>query len=174
MRWELTFLPFLFQLTLGLGSPVAWHTNETTPPETPIWSTGTLVNRGGTVERTDKEEDIKTWQEEKSALLQWSHGDHSTGAAEENLRSCHTANTDSPIWLQAARGRHLRLINRTCYFYLSGNPLNHWDYWGDCTPWYLWSTEPRFLFHDRAHYSTSYRSDFRPKECWKHAFLECG
>lgn len=49
------------------------------------------------MERTDKEEDIKTWQEEKSALLQWSHGDHSTSAAEENLRSCHTANTDSPI-----------------------------------------------------------------------------
>ena len=47
MRWELTFLPFLFQLTLGLGSPVAWHTKETTPPETPIWSMGTLVNRGG-------------------------------------------------------------------------------------------------------------------------------
>lgn len=75
MRWELTFLPFLFQLTLGLGSPVAWHTNETTPPETPIWSTGTLVNRGGTAERTDKEEDIKTRQEEKSALLQRSLGD---------------------------------------------------------------------------------------------------
>lgn len=60
MRWELTFLPFLFQLTLGLGSPAAWHTNETTPPETPIWSTGTLVNRGETRERTDKEEDVKT------------------------------------------------------------------------------------------------------------------
>lgn len=59
MRWELTFLPFLFQLTLGLGSPAAWHTNETTPPETPIWSTGTLVNRGGTRERTDKEENVK-------------------------------------------------------------------------------------------------------------------
>lgn len=51
IRWELTFLPFLFQLTLGLGSPVAWQTNETTPPETPIWSTGTLVNRGGAEER---------------------------------------------------------------------------------------------------------------------------
>lgn len=51
IRWELTFLPFLFQLTLGLGSPVAWHTKETTPPETPIWSTGTLVNRGGARER---------------------------------------------------------------------------------------------------------------------------
>lgn len=51
IRWELTFLPFLFQLTLGLGSPVAWHTKETTPPETPIWSTGTLVNRGGASER---------------------------------------------------------------------------------------------------------------------------
>lgn len=69
MRWELTFLPFLLQLTFGLGSPVAWHTNETTPPETPIWSTGTLVNRGGTGERTDKEKDIKSWQEEKSLLL---------------------------------------------------------------------------------------------------------
>lgn len=50
MRWELTFLPFLFQLTLGLGSPAAWHTKETTPPETPIWSEGTLVNRGGAAE----------------------------------------------------------------------------------------------------------------------------
>lgn len=46
MRCELTFFPFLFQLTLGLGSPVAWQTKETTPPETPIWSTGTFVNRG--------------------------------------------------------------------------------------------------------------------------------
>lgn len=51
MRWELTFLPFLFQLTLGFGSPVAWQTKETTPPETPIWSMGTLVNRGGAEER---------------------------------------------------------------------------------------------------------------------------
>lgn len=83
MRWELTFLPFLFQLTLGLGSPVAWHTNETTPPETPIWSTGTLVNRGGTAERTDKEEDIKTWQEEKSALLQRSLGDAPTHTVQQ-------------------------------------------------------------------------------------------
>lgn len=90
MRWELTFLPFLFQLTLGLGSPVAWHTNETTPPETPIWSTGTLVNRGGTAERTDKEEDIRTWQEEeRTALLQpVPRGRaHSHGPAEENLRA---------------------------------------------------------------------------------------
>lgn len=69
MRWELTFLPFLFQLTLGLGSPVAWHTNETTPPETPIWSTGTLVNRGETGEKKDNGENIKPWQEESSACL---------------------------------------------------------------------------------------------------------
>lgn len=46
MRWELTRFPFLFQVTFGLGSPVAWHTKDTTPPETPIMSTGTLVNLG--------------------------------------------------------------------------------------------------------------------------------
>lgn len=78
MRWELTFLPFLFQLTLGLGSPVAWHTNETTPPETPIWSTGTLVNRGGTAERTDK--GGKTLRRGQAP---------SHGAVEENLKGRH-------------------------------------------------------------------------------------
>lgn len=35
-RCEFTFLPFLFQVTRGLGSPVAWHTKEATPPDTPI------------------------------------------------------------------------------------------------------------------------------------------
>lgn len=53
MRCELTRFPFLFQVTLGLGSPVAWQTKDTTPPETPIMSTGTLVNLGG-AERSDK------------------------------------------------------------------------------------------------------------------------
>lgn len=46
-RWEFTFLPFLFQVTRGLGSPVAWHTKEATPPDTPIWSLGSLINLGG-------------------------------------------------------------------------------------------------------------------------------
>lgn len=46
IRCEFTFFPFLLQLTFGLGSPVAWQTNETTPPDTPVWSTGTFVNTG--------------------------------------------------------------------------------------------------------------------------------
>lgn len=46
-RCEFTFLPFLFQVTRGLGSPVAWHTKEATPPDTPIWSLGSLMNLGG-------------------------------------------------------------------------------------------------------------------------------
>ena len=49
MRWELTFLPFLFQLTMGFGSPDAWHTKDATPPDTPIWSPGIVVNLGGAV-----------------------------------------------------------------------------------------------------------------------------
>lgn len=44
--WELTFLPFLFQTTCGFGSPAAWHTKDTTPPDTPIWSVGIFVNLG--------------------------------------------------------------------------------------------------------------------------------
>lgn len=43
---EFTFLPFLFQKTCGFGSPVAWQTKETTPPDTPIWSVGIFVNLG--------------------------------------------------------------------------------------------------------------------------------
>lgn len=49
---EFTFLPFLFQNTWGLGSPAAWHTNDTTPPDTPIWSVGILVNLGATATET--------------------------------------------------------------------------------------------------------------------------
>lgn len=49
---EFTFLPFLFQNTWGLGSPAAWHTNDTTPPDTPIWSVGILVNLGATATQT--------------------------------------------------------------------------------------------------------------------------
>lgn len=45
-RWELTFLPFFIQVILGFGSPVAWHTNDATPPETPIWSSGDLTKLG--------------------------------------------------------------------------------------------------------------------------------
>lgn len=55
IRWEFTFFPFLFQLTFGLGSPVAWQTKETTPPETPIWSTGTFVKRGSAEEQDNRE-----------------------------------------------------------------------------------------------------------------------
>lgn len=45
-RWELTFLPFFIQVILGFGSPVAWHTNDATPPETPVWSSGDLTKLG--------------------------------------------------------------------------------------------------------------------------------
>lgn len=119
MRWELTFLPFLFQLTLGLGSPVAWHTNETTPPETPIWSTGTLVNRGETVGRTDKEDYIKT-------------GGEACASAAVHSRASRRESEGPPCCPDPvpAECTHLRFIYWTCYFYLSGKPLNHWDYWG--------------------------------------------
>ena len=30
----------------GLGSPVAWHTKEATPPDNPVWSSGTLTKTG--------------------------------------------------------------------------------------------------------------------------------
>lgn len=30
----------------GLGSPVAWHTKEATPPDSPVWSSGTLMKTG--------------------------------------------------------------------------------------------------------------------------------
>lgn len=81
MRWELTFFPFLFQLTRGLGSPVAWHTKETTPPDTPIWSTGTLVNLGGAGdrerqrEREEEEEGIRIDLREQSGATASSSGD---------------------------------------------------------------------------------------------------
>lgn len=45
-RWELTFLPFFIQVILGLGSPVAWQTNDATPPEMPVWSSGDLTKLG--------------------------------------------------------------------------------------------------------------------------------
>lgn len=45
-RWELTFLPFFIQVILGFGSPVAWHTNDATPPEMPVWSSGDLTKLG--------------------------------------------------------------------------------------------------------------------------------
>lgn len=45
-RWELTFLPFFIQVILGLGSPEAWHTNDATPPEMPVWSSGDLTKLG--------------------------------------------------------------------------------------------------------------------------------
>lgn len=49
--WLVTFLPFRLQVILGCGSPVAWHTNEATPPCTPIWSVGVRVKRGGPAQR---------------------------------------------------------------------------------------------------------------------------
>lgn len=39
-------MPFFIQVILGLGSPVAWHTNEATPPEMPVWSSGDLTKLG--------------------------------------------------------------------------------------------------------------------------------
>lgn len=45
-RWELTFFPFFIHVMRGLGSPVAWHTKEATPPDSPVWSSGTLTNTG--------------------------------------------------------------------------------------------------------------------------------
>lgn len=45
-RWELTFFPFFIHVIRGLGSPVAWHTKEATPPDSPVWSSGTLTKTG--------------------------------------------------------------------------------------------------------------------------------
>lgn len=45
-RWELTFFPFFIHVIRGLGSPVAWHTKEATPPDSPVWSSGTLMKTG--------------------------------------------------------------------------------------------------------------------------------
>lgn len=39
-------MPFFIQVILGLGSPVAWHTNDATPPEMPVWSSGDLTKLG--------------------------------------------------------------------------------------------------------------------------------
>lgn len=39
-------MPFFIQVILGFGSPVAWHTNDATPPETPVWSSGDLTKVG--------------------------------------------------------------------------------------------------------------------------------
>ena len=39
-------MPFFIQVILGLGSPVAWHTNDATPPEIPVWSSGDLTKLG--------------------------------------------------------------------------------------------------------------------------------
>ena len=69
-RWELTFFPFFIQVILGLGSPVAWHTNDATPPEMPVWSSGVLTKVG--VPETGKERvDIKREKDRMSAP--WSH-----------------------------------------------------------------------------------------------------
>lgn len=45
-RWELTFFPFFIHVMRGLGSPVAWHTKEATPPDNPVWSSGTFMKTG--------------------------------------------------------------------------------------------------------------------------------
>lgn len=45
-RWELTFFPFFIHVIRGLGSPAAWHTKEATPPDSPVWSSGTLTKTG--------------------------------------------------------------------------------------------------------------------------------
>lgn len=34
---------------------MAWHTNDATPPDTPIWSVGVLVNFGGAKREREKE-----------------------------------------------------------------------------------------------------------------------
>lgn len=45
-RWLLIFLPIFNQVILGFGSPLAWHTNEATPPEMPVWFTGNVMKLG--------------------------------------------------------------------------------------------------------------------------------
>lgn len=57
--WLLTFLPFLFQTILGCGSPAAWHTKDATPPWTPVWSSGVLVNLGVAERREIKHQHFK-------------------------------------------------------------------------------------------------------------------
>lgn len=67
-RWLLTFFPFLFQTILGCGSPEAWHTKDATPPWTPFWSSGVLVNLGGAEQRETKHR----W----SSGVAWKHSGH--------------------------------------------------------------------------------------------------
>lgn len=74
-RWELTFFPFFIQVMRGLGSPTAWHTNDATPPEIPVWSSGDLMKLGmpkGDRQR-DKGEGWKTGKsrEEKITSIRW-------------------------------------------------------------------------------------------------------
>lgn len=74
-RWELTFFPFFIQVMRGFGSPTAWHTNDATPPEIPVWSSGDLMKLGmpeGERQR-NKGEEAQTGKqkEEKITSIRW-------------------------------------------------------------------------------------------------------
>ncbi|TNN88376.1 hypothetical protein EYF80_001158 [Liparis tanakae] len=81
----------------GLGSPVAWHTNEATPPEMPVWSSGVLTKLGtpeeGEGERERERERGKVvrgkggGEMKKDTVAQrrvWVSGGHLLSACEEN------------------------------------------------------------------------------------------
>ncbi|TNN77473.1 hypothetical protein EYF80_012287 [Liparis tanakae] len=58
----------------GLGSPTAWHTNDATPPEIPVWSSGDLMKPGmpeGGQERNRGcgSKDLVSIREEKLMIL---------------------------------------------------------------------------------------------------------
>lgn len=44
-------------MILGLGSPVARHTKDATPPEMPVWSSGDLMKLGMPEERGGSKSD---------------------------------------------------------------------------------------------------------------------
>lgn len=71
-RWELTFFPFFIQVMRGLGSPTAWHTNDATPPEIPVWSSGDLMKLGmPTRERWGGSR--HRWRQHENNLSHWNN-----------------------------------------------------------------------------------------------------
>lgn len=74
-RWELTFFPFFIQVMRGFGSPTAWHTNDATPPEIPVWSSGDLMKlgmpEGERQQNKGEEAQIGKQKEEKITSIRW-------------------------------------------------------------------------------------------------------
>lgn len=81
-RWELTFFPFFIHVIRGLGSPVAWHTKEATPPDSPVWSSGTLMKTGLPGEKK-RHQVTRVQSLQTRSTLGGSHGDG--GSSKEDV-----------------------------------------------------------------------------------------